>query len=378
MAAASQDQSLVERRLHRAAQVDPGLRAAGALADVGRAVEAHHHHRLAIAFAQAAGDDADHAGVPVFLGDDDGRRVGIEVAGRLDGGDRLVEDAPFDVLALGVQAVELNRQRARLLRIVGGEQPRAEVRATDAAAGVDPRAKNEAGGEHLGRPLGAGDLHQRGDARVGERRHHLQALRREGAVETDQLGDVADGAKGGQIQPLAQVRLRTVVEQSPGASLAIQRGQQHERHPGGGQHPLPRRAVGSVGVHQGRGGRNVVAHHMVVDHHHAQANIGGGFQRVIGRRAAVNGDHQFNALGVEPTKGRRAGTVAFGHPVGNIDAQFLAHMPEPADQLGGAGGAIDVVVGEHGQRRAGLERVDQQPRGQVHVGEAGGVGEQAF
>ena len=73
-------------RLHGAAQVHARLRAARALADVGGAVDADHHHRLAVAFAQAAGDDADHAGMPAVGGHQQQRRVGLVALALDDGG----------------------------------------------------------------------------------------------------------------------------------------------------------------------------------------------------------------------------------------------------------------------------------------------------
>ena len=109
-------------------------------------------------------------------------------------------------------------QRQRLGRIVGGQQPRAQVGAADAAAGVDPRAQDEAGMEDAGRPLGAGDVQQRLQAGIAPGRHHLQALGGQRAVEADQLGHVADRAQRGQVQPLAQVRLGPVAEPARAAA----------------------------------------------------------------------------------------------------------------------------------------------------------------
>jgi hypothetical protein len=165
-------------------------------------------------------------------------------------------------------------------------------------------------------------------------------------------------------------------EQAALAGLAVQGGQQHEGHAGGGQHPLPALAARAVGIDHGGGGRRVLAHQVVVDHHHFEADGGGAGDGVIGRRAAVQGDDQVGAGVADGLEGRRAGAIALGQAVGNVDRQLDAHVAEPAHQLGGAGGPVDVVVGEHHGRAAALQRVDQDLGGPVHVGEAGGVGEQ--
>ena len=51
----------------------------------------------------------------------------------------------FDLPPLGVEHVEMHGERARLARIVGRQQPRAEIGFADAAAGIDARTQDEAG-----------------------------------------------------------------------------------------------------------------------------------------------------------------------------------------------------------------------------------------
>ena len=69
VAAAGQQQPVLERRLDRAAQVDARLRAARALADARDRIDADDDGGLAIALAQPAGDDADHARMPALARD---------------------------------------------------------------------------------------------------------------------------------------------------------------------------------------------------------------------------------------------------------------------------------------------------------------------
>ena len=120
------------RRAHRRAQVHPRLRAAGALADARR-VQPDHQGGAAEALAQAAGDHAHHAGVPVGPGHH--QHGGVGVAGELGlglaGGG--VQRLGLHRLALAVERVELGGQGAGLVRIVGGQQAQPQVGAPDPA-----------------------------------------------------------------------------------------------------------------------------------------------------------------------------------------------------------------------------------------------------
>ncbi len=88
--------------------------------------------------------------MPALAGDDDHRRSGL--ARSLDGQHRLLLHEAFDFLARGVQGVQLLRQSEGFGRIIGGKQPGPQVRAADAAAGVDPRSEDEARMENRGGP----------------------------------------------------------------------------------------------------------------------------------------------------------------------------------------------------------------------------------
>ena len=94
-----------------------------------------------------------------------------------------------------------------LLRVLGGQQPHAEIGLADAAAGVDPRAEHEAQIAAFGRAVEAGGVGQSGEAGVAAAGHHLEPLGDEGAVEAAQLGDVGDGAERDQVEPFDQLRL---------------------------------------------------------------------------------------------------------------------------------------------------------------------------
>ncbi len=149
MSAAGQQEALVEGRHHRPPEVHARLGAARALADAGDRIQADHDHRSAIALAQASGDDADHARVPALARDHQRRRRGM--AGRFDGLHRLFLHLALDLLARGVQGVQLLGQGQGFGGVVGRQKTGAQVRPADTAAGVDPRTQDETRMEYRGR-----------------------------------------------------------------------------------------------------------------------------------------------------------------------------------------------------------------------------------
>ena len=168
--AAVHQQARLPRRDHRRAEIDALDRAARSLAQL--AVHADDEGRPAVAFDQPARDDADHADMPAFALDHERRRQSLAVGAveALDARDRLVQHLALDGAALGVELVQPERQRADLLRIVAGQQPRAEIGLSDAAAGIDARAQHEA--EMIGarRLAQARHVGQRGQADVARGR----------------------------------------------------------------------------------------------------------------------------------------------------------------------------------------------------------------
>ena len=151
----------------------------------------------------------------------------------------------------------------------------------------------------LGRAgLGARHGQQRLQARVAPAGHDLQAQTGQGPVEAGQAGDVADGAEGGEIEPLADIRLGPVGEQAPLARLAVEGGQQDEDHARRREIALPRGVPRPVRVHDGQTGRRLLTHHMVVDDHDLQTDGAGVRDGLVGRRSAVDGDDQIGARGL--------------------------------------------------------------------------------
>ena len=97
---------------------------------------------------------------------------------------------------------------------------------------------------------------------------------------------------------------------------------------------------------------------------------GRGRDGVIRRRPAVDGDDELGALGANMAECRWARAIALGHAVGNVDGQLAPHGAKPAHELGGAGRAVDVVVGEHDAGSVAHDGVDEELGRAVHVEEA--------
>ena len=204
MAAARDQQAGLARGDDRCAQIDPGDRAARAFADaVLIGVERDHQRGLAGLLLDPPGDDPDHAGMPAAPGQDQHRAVVL--AGDLRFGGFL--HRRLDRAAFLVEPRELRGDVARFVGVLGGQQPHAQRRFADPAAGIDPGAERKAevaAGGRAGQPAG---IDQRGHADVFAPGHDLEPLRDKGAVEPVQRGDIGDRAQRDQIEQGEQVGL---------------------------------------------------------------------------------------------------------------------------------------------------------------------------
>jgi hypothetical protein len=190
VAAAIDQQARLARRGNRRAEIDAPDRAARALG--GLAVAGDDEGGSAGAVLDPAGDDADDAGMPALAIKDHHGAV-VLPAGE---GEGFVEDRLLDPPALGIQPVQLDGDADSLLAVVGGQKADAEIRETDAPAGVDARPDQKARVVGAGRPVHPRNVGKRRQARLPPRGENLQPLRHQGAVESRQRDHVADGADG--------------------------------------------------------------------------------------------------------------------------------------------------------------------------------------
>ena len=100
------------------------------------------NRRAIIEIDKARRDDADHARMPVFPDDDKGTR-----RSRIDGSKlffRLLQYVGFDLLPLGIQFVQQQRDVFRFVLVLGQQQLDAAHRGFKATGSVQPRRKHEA------------------------------------------------------------------------------------------------------------------------------------------------------------------------------------------------------------------------------------------
>src|SRR6185437_8242753 len=109
------------------------------------------------AILQPRGDEADDARRPALAGDDDAGAALLQSERDERLRLRLGQRRRLDALALAIEPVEFGGDSGRLGGVSGAQQPRAQRRIADAAAGVDAGADEEAQMIGRRRPAGAGD-----------------------------------------------------------------------------------------------------------------------------------------------------------------------------------------------------------------------------
>ena len=112
-------------------------------------------------------DDPDHAFVPVLVGEDVAAAALFRLRPLVDLLERLADDPVLDSLPLAVQLLELVRELAGLVLVLGQQQLERRARAAEPARRVDPRREPEADGALVdsGR-VDTRNLHQRPEPRL--------------------------------------------------------------------------------------------------------------------------------------------------------------------------------------------------------------------
>ena len=136
-----------ERREEAAAAVEArvqvDLREAARRALAGFASRGDQQRRPGETLGNFRGHDADDAGVPARVGEDEGA-VAEHPRGVLDEPHRFLADLRLDLPAPQVQPLEQVGELARLPHLAGEEEFDGRVGAVEPAGGVDPRAEPEA------------------------------------------------------------------------------------------------------------------------------------------------------------------------------------------------------------------------------------------
>ena len=335
-----------------------------------------------IALHDARADDADHAGVPAFVGEDDRTPAGIAGHAALFGEFAgLVKDLALGGLALLVLLVELLGDLHRAGLAGHGEHLDGFGGVAHPAAGVEARAEDEPdllGVDGLveqvgGREQGA-EASEIGCADV------LEAEGGDDAVLVDERDDVGDGAEGGEgkqveedgadlgadaISPGSQRR------DAPGEFEGDARAAELAEGVGGLAVDADARVDDGVGVgERAVSGFTLAGDVVVVGDDQVEAELVGGLGLIEGRDATVHADDEAGAFVVEATEGGAVEAVALFEAVGDVGAEvgFGLDRADGVVEDAGGGDAVDVVVAVDSDLLAGSDGFKDAGRGLVEAG----------
>ena len=148
---------------------------------------------------ESGADDADDAGVPVFVGEDDGSFVGAGHALLLGHFEGLFEDALFCCASVVVECGELVGEVGGALAGGGGHEFEGTLGVSESSDGVEAGGEAEADGfgvDLVGVEIGGVD--ECVEALDGGGFDFGQAELGDGAVFVDEGDDIGDGAQGGE------------------------------------------------------------------------------------------------------------------------------------------------------------------------------------
>ena len=116
---------------------------------------------------------------------------------------------------------------------------------------------------------------------------------------------------------------------------------------------------------------------MMIDHDDIDRGGVRGLQRLERLGAAIDGHDQRRPLArqLDQCVARRA--VAFEQAVGDVGDRLDTQRAQDEDHQRRRGGTVDVVIAEHCDRLAGLDRIGQPFGSSVHVAEHRGIGHEA-
>ena len=252
-------------------------------------------------------------------------------------------------------------------RLVGRQQQaRRDVGAAHAARGVDARGHHEA--DVVAVDVAAGqpaDVDQRAqpDA-VRAARQQAQAHLRDDPVLAHQRHDVGQRADGRHLHERRQ--------EIGAVGAGAERLHQLQRHPDSRQVLVRVAAVVALGVHDRQRARQVHVGLVVVGDDQVEAQLARALRGLHPADAAVHGDDEQRAVGVQPLDRRRLQAVAVLQPLGDeVDDVGADELQRPA-QDHRRGDPVHVVVAVHGDAFPARDRAEDAVHGGRHVGSANG------
>ena len=179
------------------------------------------------------------------------------------------------------------------------------------------------------------------------------------AVFVEQWHDVGNEPERGQSDGVEQKLAQPWLDFLAAAELLTEQPGDFERHAGAGQaaerldRPRPSR------MHDDGGGRQLTLALVVIgdDQFEAQLVRFRGF--VEARDAAIDGDDELRAVGLELLKRLRIQPVALFQAVRHVEIRFGADVAESLEEDGRSGHAVGIVVAVHRDAAAGLSGFPQ-------------------
>ncbi len=338
--------------------------------------ERDDHRRAVEPLDHARRDDAHDARVPAVAREDEPARAGLHAGGGVE--DRLFQDAPLELLARLVLAIELLRERLRADRVVLEEEPDPAARVVEPPRRVDPRpeAKPDLARRDL-RPLrDPGHALQRAHAGAPAPREHPEPPAHQDPVRADERDHVGDRPERDEVERVLQVRLRPIrLVPPPLPQHLAERHREGEGHPDGGEVLRRVGAAGLVRV-QDRGRRRQLDRDGVVVHDdRVEPERGRGADLRRGGDPAVERDEEPGALRGELLDGGEVEPVPLDQPVRDVGEHVGAARAQEAGEERRRGHAVHVVVAVERDPLPALDRADDPRDGGVHALHRAGVGQ---
>ena len=119
--------------------------------------------------------------------------------------------------------------------------------------------------------------------------------------------------------------------------------------------------VEPVGIDQRMGDRKQAGALVMVDDDDVEIGSARFLKRVERLRAAIHADRDARAPSLEFDQRLPGRPVALHQPIGDVDHRVGIEPPKQQHQQRRAGGAVDVIIAEDGDRLAALDSIGEPP-----------------
>ena len=219
----------------------------------------------------------------------------------------------------------------------------------------------------LRRPVCTRHVEQCGEAGPRPRPHHGQALLHEGAIEAAQRHHVGHGRQRHEIERREQIGCRPARREEGRAAQMAHEGDEHDEDDAGRAEMAEAGEIVEPVWVDDDGVRQRFGRLMVIDDDDVEAEAARVLHGGVARRAAIDGDEEARAGGLQRLDRRHVRPVTLRQPIGNVDAVRRAARRQQSREQRGRSGAVDVVVAEDGDGLAPRDRRAEARHGFIHV-----------